>query len=65
MERMREVISETQSSNVSKPVLAVLTGVGEELYSYFVKDIIRQVTNHNKQAELLLVKEGFTRQASC
>ena len=61
---MGEVVSVAESSYLSKPVLATLTGVGEEPDGNAMKDVARKVADHAKEGELFQVEEGLTRETA-
>ena len=62
---MGEVIYKAQASYVSKPILTVLARVSEDLHCYVVENITREVADHGKECELLLMEEGLARKAPC
>ena len=61
---MGEVVSVADNSDLGKPVLATLTGVGEEPDGNVVEDVARKVADHAKEGELFQVEKGLTRETA-
>ena len=57
---VRKVISVTYVSNICKPVLVILFGVGKEFKCNSVENIATQVANHAKKCKLLEMEQSFT-----